>query len=185
MLDGLVFGRSCGECTACCTELTIAEPELKKHAGVTCEHCTTGKGCAIYDERPSVCRTWHCLWRLNPNMDDSWRPDKKGLIGNIMDAPAGFNGAVKFDVIGASRVLIERSTVSLISGAVAAGMAVYIGAPGRIGMAGGKSLINYALRPALEKRDLNTAKAVIQKAYHDAKAVPQVPIDLGSKAAGR
>lgn len=185
MLESLVVGRNCGQCTACCTALTIAAPELKKHAGVTCEHCITGKGCAIYEDRPSVCRTWHCLWRFNPNMDDSWRPDKKGLIGTIMDTPVGFNGAVKFDVVGPSRVLIERSTVSFISGAVAAGMAVYISAPGRIRMAGGKSLINYALRPALEKRDLKAAKAVIQKAYRDAKAVPQVPIDLDSNAAGR
>ena len=41
----LVPDRECGACTACCTHLAIVA--IDKLAGVTCEHCIAGAGCAI------------------------------------------------------------------------------------------------------------------------------------------
>ena len=74
--DQLVPNRDCGGCTVCCKDLAINEPDLKKVRGVLCEHCAKDSGCAIYETRPGICRTWFCGWRLLPQLDDGWRPDK-------------------------------------------------------------------------------------------------------------
>jgi len=71
--------RACGECTACCTILAV--DDLKKGNYQPCVHeCG---GCAIYDSRPSTCRTWSCGWLLGRiEGDERRRPDKIGLIFN-------------------------------------------------------------------------------------------------------
>jgi hypothetical protein len=77
---GLVPGRECGGCTACCEVLTIMTPELKKPPGVLCEHCNAGGGCQIYNARPPVCRAFQCGWRSLGVLDDAWRPDRSQII---------------------------------------------------------------------------------------------------------
>src|SRR5271166_2354104 len=47
-------GKTCGSCTMCCSALEIAE--LAKPAGPLCSNCRLSKGCAIYADRPGVCR---------------------------------------------------------------------------------------------------------------------------------
>lgn len=71
--------RQCGPCTACCTELEIAAPELHKKAGVRCPNLTAS-GCGIYETRPGVCREFLCGWRLFPDLTDDWRPDLSGVM---------------------------------------------------------------------------------------------------------
>lgn len=72
-----VEGRSCGECTACCT--AVAVEELKKPIWVTCQHVAPS-GCSIYAERPESCRAFECLWRSGWFGIDRHRPDKFGVI---------------------------------------------------------------------------------------------------------
>lgn len=52
----------CGSCSLCCKILWI--PELDKKAGVWCKHCKPGnkKPCSIYENRPTLCRTFQCAW---------------------------------------------------------------------------------------------------------------------------
>jgi hypothetical protein len=71
--------RSCGPCTACCVELKIDTPQLRKKARLPCPHLT-GSGCGIYAARPPVCREFLCGWRLFEEMGDSWRPDLSGVL---------------------------------------------------------------------------------------------------------
>jgi hypothetical protein len=78
--------RACGDCVACCQVLNINEPEMVKPADQMCMHCT-GKGCGIYDTRPSVCRTWDCVWRRIPSMPAATRPDKLGVVFTIDRQP--------------------------------------------------------------------------------------------------
>jgi len=69
--------RTCGDCTACCVVLPIAE--LKKHRNVPCSHIC-GHGCDIYNNgRPKVCRVWRCEW-LRGNVQEAYRPDKLGAM---------------------------------------------------------------------------------------------------------
>lgn len=75
----LIPGRQCGECTACCTWLTVNKTEIQKVSGSTCKHCTSG-GCAIYEARFPVCKNYYCAWRTVDIFDESWRPDKSGVL---------------------------------------------------------------------------------------------------------
>jgi hypothetical protein len=78
----LIPGRDCGDCTVCCTWPTINKPEIQKRSGSTCKHCT-GKGCAIYETRFPVCRSYYCAWRTVDIFDEDWRPDKSGVLAYV------------------------------------------------------------------------------------------------------
>jgi len=58
----------------CCKLLLIKE--LDKPAGQWCPHCDIGNGCTIYDSRPAPCRSFTCLWLMNPEVPGELRPDK-------------------------------------------------------------------------------------------------------------
>ena len=67
---------SCGDCTACCTVLSV--PEINKDAGVKCDKLCN-KGCSIYKDRPDSCKHIKCAYLLSPWREE-WRPDKSGLL---------------------------------------------------------------------------------------------------------
>jgi len=71
--------RTCGPCTACCVELKIDVPQLRKKARVPCQHLSAS-GCGIYENRPPVCRQFLCGWRLFEDLGDDWRPDLCGAL---------------------------------------------------------------------------------------------------------
>jgi len=79
-LDTPVAGRSCGDCNLGCKLPYIESPELSKPAGVWCKHCKPGKGCAIYDTRPSGCRNFFCFWMTRPELGNEWRPTISKLV---------------------------------------------------------------------------------------------------------
>ena len=66
----------CGGCTACCTVLGIKE--IRKPDYAPCPHLSAG-GCGIYENRPTECRTYECVWRSS-NLPDELRPDRLGVI---------------------------------------------------------------------------------------------------------
>jgi hypothetical protein len=84
MWDGmtLIPGRECGECTVCCVAPNIDKPEIQKDSGARCKHCTA-TGCGIYETRPPVCRAFYCAWRTVDIFDESWRPDKSGVLASV------------------------------------------------------------------------------------------------------
>lgn len=75
-VDKNMAERPCGECTACCTVLAIAE--LDKPAGVPCEHLGD-RGCGIYAARPKACREFQCAWRIGVGTVEQ-RPDRTGVV---------------------------------------------------------------------------------------------------------
>jgi hypothetical protein len=84
VLADLLYGpviedRPCGECTVCCVVPLIDTPELKKAEGEACPNCAGG-GCAIYTDRPQVCRTFNCAWKRIPSLPPETRPDKLGVM---------------------------------------------------------------------------------------------------------
>jgi len=84
LLGGLVPGRECGACTACCSEITIDDPEMQKPPRQTCVHCVA-EGCSIYETRPHDCRTWFCAWRRIAALPDHLRPDRCGLLACLVE----------------------------------------------------------------------------------------------------
>ena len=86
----LVPGRECGACTACCFELTIDDPQMRKPPRQTCVHCVA-EGCAIYEARPADCRAWFCAWRRIADLPDHLRPDRCGLLACLIENPGAEN----------------------------------------------------------------------------------------------
>jgi hypothetical protein len=76
-LDVLATGRTCGECSACCTVLSV--PRLKG-PNETCRHARRMQPvCGIYPSRPEQCRDYACLW-LSGVAPKRMRPDRCGVI---------------------------------------------------------------------------------------------------------
>jgi len=69
-----VTPRSCGGCTLCCKVEKVVE--LDKPSNTVCGHCDVGTGCKIYNDRPTVCRTFACAWLTDLGMSEAWRPDR-------------------------------------------------------------------------------------------------------------
>lgn len=63
----------------CCSALAI--DELGKPAGPLCANCRLGGGCAIYGDRPDVCRAFECEWLTRRDLSRQLRPD---LVGTIL-----------------------------------------------------------------------------------------------------
>ncbi len=99
LLGPVLADRDCGDCTACCTELTVDTPEFAKPAGTPCIHLCE-QGCGIHAVRPRICRTWFCAWRRVASLPDAARPDRSGLLVslNFVDTPQNCLEGVSINV---------------------------------------------------------------------------------------
>jgi hypothetical protein len=109
--------RRCGDCSLCCTVLRV--DALSKLGGRNCVHQDAdGPGCAIHEERPQICRAYHCLW-LQGGLELDERPDRLGAVIDvraegpttrleIREARAGV-----FDASPALQAIAERFRVSM------------------------------------------------------------------------
>ncbi|WP_311271117.1 YkgJ family cysteine cluster protein [Sphingobium sp. WCS2017Hpa-17] len=82
LLGPVLSDRTCGDCTVCCTILTVDTPDFKKQAGTPCAHLS-GQGCGIHAVRPHICRTWYCAWRRIAGMSEESRPDRSGILVSL------------------------------------------------------------------------------------------------------
>lgn len=73
-------GKSCGSCTLCCKLFDVDWLEAPKPAGKWCGHCMPGKGCRIWQNLPSRCADYFCVWRIDPALGADWRPDRARFI---------------------------------------------------------------------------------------------------------
>jgi len=74
-----VVNRRCGECTACCTILAVADT-LGKGAYEKCKH-DSGR-CNIYETKPEPCSTFRCLWHVG-GLETDQRPDMFGVMIDV------------------------------------------------------------------------------------------------------
>jgi len=70
--------RECGDCSLCCKVMRIAT--LDKPAGSWCRNCKPGTGCVIYFDRPDECRAFNCLFVLNAELGEEWRPSRSRIV---------------------------------------------------------------------------------------------------------
>jgi hypothetical protein len=164
----LVPGRECGECTACCTVLHIDTPELQKPAGTTCVNCTAGKGCGIYETRPQICRSWFCGWRVMPQYDESWRPDRSQILIALEaeNIPPQYAKrlALRFDLIGSLAVVMQPRFLECIAALVEARHPVFVCVPKTPGRTAGKTFLNELLEEAVRSRDFVALRRLIVEA---------------------
>jgi hypothetical protein len=78
-----VPGRECGQCTLCCKLLKV--DVIEKPGGQWCKHCTPGKGCNIYANRPEICEAWFCGWRQWEWFGPEWYPLKSKIVISATD----------------------------------------------------------------------------------------------------
>ena len=104
-------GRECGACSLCCTLLRV-EP-LEKPAGRDCLHQCGEAGCAIYSERPEICRRYACLW-LQGGLEDDERPDRTGGVVDLETTGVGVRLGIRearegaFDASPRLQAIAER-----------------------------------------------------------------------------
>jgi|SRR5215468_8732406 len=72
------IGRQCGGCSLCCFMLDVVE--LAKPQNMWCPNCRLGEGCAIYHDRPGICRGYTCAWLVNGSWPDYWYPLQSKMI---------------------------------------------------------------------------------------------------------
>lgn len=58
----------------------MAIETLAKPAGTWCPQCKPGRGCAIYTARPHECAGFSCLWLVNDDLDQCWKPSRSKLV---------------------------------------------------------------------------------------------------------
>lgn len=108
--------RSCGTCSLCCTVLRV--DELAKPAGRDCVHQRRRDGCAIHATRPSICRSYRCLW-LQGGLEDAERPDATGGVVDLETTGIGLRLAIRearpggFDASPALQAIAERFRSSM------------------------------------------------------------------------
>jgi hypothetical protein len=115
--------KSCGDCTVCCTALAIETPELRKQPGIACAHCTS-KGCGIYETRFPICRTYFCGWFGLPELDESWRPDRSGILISPHD------DGIEFLVLAGEAAVRRPAFTALLAKMLGNRTPVFIAVPG-------------------------------------------------------
>jgi|ERR1051326_4029533 hypothetical protein len=168
-MTALVPDRACGGCTVCCKELTIHTDELKKLPGVLCEHCDEGVGCGIHTSWPALCRTWHCGWRMSPDLDDPWRPDRSGVLITFVEEDGiprkySIRPAVRFQLVRPLEPTMWENLVSRVTRLIDDGVPVFLSTSGRPGHTSGRTFLNDGMADAVKAHDHARVSYLLERA---------------------
>jgi hypothetical protein len=181
----LVAGRECGACTVCCTVPTINKPEIQKLSGATCRHCT-GAGCAVYETRPPICRSYYCAWRTVEIFDDSWRPDRSGVMPyveteGISDAFDLSTGIGLMLVGNPLKTVRQRWFQDFVTTGIMNSVPLFLSLPGPRGyQAATVSLNTEQMLDAIKRNTVKDALEAAVKILRDWKFVPAVITHSGN-----
>jgi hypothetical protein len=153
---------TCDGCTVCCTALPITE--FDKPSGITCQHCTAS-GCGIYETRYAICRTFLCGWLLLPALDESWRPDRSGILIRAIDRedlPEEFRAAgsgLHFTILGGEASIQRAGFADYVATLVRREVGVWLSADSP------RTLVNQHLKPAAIAGDNDALTAMLLHIY--------------------
>jgi hypothetical protein len=168
----LVPGRECGQCNACCSYYEIDQPTLKKPRTTLCPYWKAG--CTIYDTRPDVCRSFFCLWRFAPSLDDWWRPDRCGVIirETFTGIPAHLvaRRGLVFDLAGSFAVIDDDRFIQAVASQVLQGVPVFLRTPHVGADDAGRIFLNDRLADGVASRDRDRLVAALHAALSAAIA---------------
>jgi hypothetical protein len=137
LFGGLVPGRACGACTACCFEITIDDLQMQKPPRQTCMHCVSA-GCAIYADRPGDCRTWFCAWRRIADLPDHLSPDRCGLLACLVENHGAENPLQRLYLIvqwlGAQPIVKSEAADQLLAALRRYGLPGWVGSGDRMSL---------------------------------------------------
>ena len=169
----LVPGRECGECTACCVALLIDDENFKKPADQVCLNLMEKGGCKIYNKRPSVCQDWYCAWRFMAQLDETWRPDRSGILLRSDE-----NGIIFQPIRDPKDVLTKERVIELIGGGVAQSIPMSMSIPTQKGFRSYGMSLNEPLEAAVQSRNLVTIQVKIIELieFSSAQNTNRIPI---------
>jgi hypothetical protein len=156
--------KSCGDCHACCVDLSIDTPELKKKGQTPCEHLKEGR-CGIYQTRFKICREFLCGYLLFPELDESWRPDRSGvLVLQVAQAslPKAYQDAghgIQLLVRGGEAAILRPGFAEYVFQQVQGRVGVYLSAmiP--------RAMLNQYLEPFVAAGDVEGARRTLLHVY--------------------
>lgn len=156
--------KTCGECHACCVELTIDTPEFKKAPLIPCEHLKGGR-CGIYNNRFKICHEFLCGWLLSPELEQQMRPDLSGILmlvvaqASLPEAyrPAG-NG-MQLLVIGGEAAITRPGFAEYVFGQVSRRVGIYLTATIP------RAMLNSYLEPFVAAGDLEGARRTLVQVH--------------------
>jgi hypothetical protein len=176
-------GRQCGACTICCKLLPINTERFRKTANEPCKHCEEGRGCRIYQTRPGFCRSFHCEWRLNPQIPATWRPEKSGIFiqriarEHIAEIPAACNsGYALMFVLLRPDALDRPAVIETIAGYVYQHVPVFLAIPGPAGYLPAQIFLNEVMESAAARRDPAAMMMIIRQAFEVLKQQEFEPV---------
>jgi hypothetical protein len=118
--------KTCGECNLCCRLMGVAE--IGKKRMHWCEFAIKGKGCKIYDIRPTACAQFECMWLWSQRPETPTRPFptslKPSVCGVVMDSSADGDNLVAHYNDGVS--ITEPSEVNKFLGRISDTRAVLV-----------------------------------------------------------
>ena len=165
--SGLIAGRACGACNACCEFLKIDEPQFRKAPAEVCRHWDKEQACTIYARRPESCRTFHCGWLQFNWLSADWRPDRSGILVR----PVAQDGApaIIFMVIEENDVLDNDEAAIVIGNVVASEVVAYLEVPGPPGYMGARLKLNAILSRAVQAGDLAEIRRLLMAGVEQAR----------------
>lgn len=87
--------KECGGCTLCCYFMAITEFDSPEYS--YCKNCVPNVGCAIWKDRPNVCRNTDCVWLKEEQIPDIFRPDRCGVMFELPSQSSVYVGHVDPD----------------------------------------------------------------------------------------
>jgi hypothetical protein len=157
-------GRSCGECHACCVELIIDTPELQKKGQTPCVHLKDGR-CGIYAKRFKICHEFLCGYLLFRELDESWRPDKSGILvlqvpqASLPKAYQDAGHGIQLLVMGGEEAILRPGFAEYVFGLILGRVGVYLTAmiP--------RAMLNQYLEPFVAAGDLEGMRRTLLHVY--------------------
>jgi hypothetical protein len=165
----LVSGRECGDCAVCCIAPSINTEEFQKPIGIRCQHLCDGGGCSIYETRYRVCRAYHCAWRYLKFLGEEWRPDRSGVLIDLMSdrsMPERYAGrrGISLTFVRQPSKGVVRALAEYVANLIVAKVLVVLNLPGPPGEHGVHAFLNDALTEAAVSRDLARIEATLADA---------------------
>jgi hypothetical protein len=190
MSNGLVDGRECGSCTACCVALTIDEPELQKLPGYACSNCREGAGCAIYETRPKICREWFCAWRRLDWIAATLRPDRSGvlIIPFKQDTPPEGGAGFGLDFLVLNHAALKAEALpEALAKSVGDNIATFLSVPREPGNRSARAFLNEDLREDVARGQISELRRHVKMVYTTLKFLaesdPDQPITIQNQPA--
>jgi len=173
----LLPGRECGECKVCCIVPGIDTREAQKDTNVACRHLCDA-GCAIYETRPGACRTFHCAWRQLATLDDSWRPDRCGVLAQQVTL-AGRPGLCLTLFAAPLKTARQGWFVDFVATVLRERTPLLLAVPGPRGAESAKQLMDEEMRQTAERSRFRL-RHLLEAAVKELAARPPVPLKLAN-----